>query len=295
MTVTQRYVGRFAPSPSGPLHLGSVVTALASFLDARSHGGKWLVRIEDIDEPRTEPGAEQIILQQLHALGMMADEPIWHQSSAGRQERYRQVFTRWRDQGRVYGCACTRRDLQRVAVNELGERPYPGICRTGLPFGRQPRSWRFWVPNDATVNFVDRWFGPQEQQVFNAVGDFVLRRSDGYFAYQLAVVVDDIDQGVTDVVRGADLLSSTARQFLLWDLLAARRPRMMHVPLLRTADGRKLSKQNHAPPVNIEQPLAVLQAAWQALGFEPFPADAVSAFQQEAIVRWREQFGPAAG
>ncbi len=291
MTAPLPYVGRFAPSPSGPLHLGSVVAALASYLDARSRAGRWLVRIEDIDTPRTVAGAEATILRQLEALGMRADGPIWRQSSEARQQRYRELFRRWRDQGQVYGCACTRRELQQVPVNASGERPYPGTCRNGLPYGRQARSWRLRVPDDRVVRFHDRWAGPQHQHVALEVGDFVVRRADGLFAYQLAVVADDVDQGITDIVRGADLLSSTARQFVLWDLLQASRPRVMHVPLICTDDGRKLSKQNGAPAIDETRPVSTLMAAWQALGFAAMDVASVSDFHGQAMIRWQQRFG----
>lgn len=212
------YVGRFAPSPSGPLHAGSLATALASWLDARAQGGRWLLRIEDVDTPRTVAGAADVIMGQLQALGLVWDGDIVWQSR--RNAAYQAAFDALAAQGLIYGCGCTRREIAdsalrgQTAPGADGERPYPGTCRHGLPAGREARAWRLRVP-DGVERFEDRWLGPQEQDVAQAVGDFALRRADGLWAYQLAVVVDDAAQGVTDVVRGADLLSSTARQRVL--------------------------------------------------------------------------------
>lgn len=300
------YIGRFAPSPSGPLHLGSVVAALASYLDARAHQGLWLIRMEDVDLPRCVPGADQIILQQLERLGMHSDVPVVWQSH--RFALYEAVFQRLQECGLVYGCGCTRRELQANAPNPDGERPYPGTCRQGLPDGRHARAWRMRV-NPGIINFVDRWAGPQQQEPATQIGDFVIRRADGLWAYQLAVVIDDLVQGITHVVRGADLLSSTGRQIQLrqqlithaadllgLDILAAAghitvpEPSFMHVPLLCSADGRKLSKQNHAPPADVEHALDTLQQAWQALGFEAVAAGNVEEFHQIAVEHWRERF-----
>jgi len=275
------YVGRFAPSPSGPLHAGSLVAALASYLDARAHRGRWLLRIEDIDEPRTVAGAERVILGQLEALGMHWDEAPVRQTA--RHPLYERAFARLRDAGRVYGCACMRR--------ELPPGPYPGICRPPAGTGKRPiRSWRFLVEPGVEI-FSDRWLGPQSQDVAAEVGDFIIRRADGLWAYQLVVVVDDGDQGITDVVRGADLLDSTARQRQLARALGLPLPRVLHVPLVLDSTGRKLSKQNHAPALDVSRPLDCLQAAWQALGF-PEPAAATRQdFWSEATARWARRFG----
>lgn len=287
------YVGRFAPSPSGPLHLGSLVAALASWLDARAQAGRWLLRIEDVDTPRTVPGAAQTIMSQLRAMGLHWDGDILWQSQ--RNSTYQQAFDALTARGLVYGCGCTRREIADSALRGTlpaldGERPYPGTCRHGLPPGRQARAWRLRVP-EGTETFVDRWLGPQQQNVAQTVGDFVLRRADGLWAYQLAVVVDDAEQGVTDIVRGADLLSSTARQRILARLLGAEPPRVMHVPLITDPDsGLKLSKQNGAAPLDTAQPLAMLTQAWQALGFAPIAAATSGAFLSNATTQWARRF-----
>ena len=274
------YVGRFAPSPSGPLHAGSLVAALASHLDARAHLGRWLLRIEDIDEPRTVPGAERIILQQLHALGLHWDGDAVRQTQ--RHPLYAAAFDRLRDAGRIYGCACTRR--------ELPPGPYPGTCRPPAGTGsRAIRSWRFQV-TPGIETFTDRWLGPQSQDVAAEVGDFIVHRADGLWAYQLVVVVDDGAQGVTDVVRGADLLDSTARQRQLARALGLPLPRMLHVPLILDASGNKLSKQNHAPALDVSRPLDCLQAAWAALGFAPLQAGTPQTFLAAATAQWAQRF-----
>ena len=294
------YVGRFAPSPSGPLHAGSLVAALASWLDARASAGRWLLRIEDVDTPRTVPGAAECIMAQLRALGLDWDGEIMWQSRRG--DAYQAAFDALAARGLIYGCGCTRREIAdsalrgQTAPGADGERPYPGTCRHGLPPGREARAWRLRMP-DGVERFEDRWLGPQEQDVARAVGDIALRRADGLWAYQLAVVVDDAAQGVTDVVRGADLLSSTARQRLLGRLLDLPLPRYMHVPLILDADsGLKLSKQNGAPAINTGAPLAALQGAWRALGFDSIngaadPAD----FLARATAQWARRFPPPGG
>ena len=296
------YVGRFAPSPSGPLHDGSLVAAMASFLDARAHSGRWLLRIEDIDAPRTVAGADRIIMRQLQALGMRWDgEPVWQ---SRRHALYQNAFDGLLAQGRVYGCACTRRDIDlALAVRGPGggaasgagglrERPYPGTCRNGLAPGRRPRAWRFRVP-EGIEHFDDRWQGPQAQDVVREVGDFVLKRADGPWAYQFVVVVDDGDQGVTDVVRGADLLDSTPRQRMLARALGQPCPHTLHVPLILDDRGRKLSKQNHAPALDERQPVETLNAAWRRLGFDALPVADVPAFWERARESWGRRFGTA--
>lgn len=274
------YVGRFAPSPSGPLHDGSLAAAMASYLDARAHAGRWLLRIEDIDTPRTVPGADRVIMGQLEAMGMHWDAPpVWQ---SHRLNRYQAIFDQLHGQGLVYGCACTRR--------QLGQGPYPGTCRGGLAPGQRPRAWRLRVPQ-GTTHFDDRWLGPQLQNVAAEVGDFIIKRADGLWAYQFVVVIDDGDQGVTDVVRGADLLDSTARQHVLARLLGLPPPRVMHVPLVLDEAGHKLSKQNHAPPLDSRNAPAALQKAWRHLGFDPLPPVAdVAGFWAEALPRWAARF-----
>jgi glutamyl-Q tRNA(Asp) synthetase len=286
------YTGRFAPSPSGPLHAGSLVAALASWLDARAHDGRWLLRIEDVDTPRTVAGAADTIFAQLRALGLCWDGEVMWQSRRG--AAYQRAFDSLDARGLVYGCACTRREiadsLPAGAVGVDGERPYPGTCRNGLPPGRKARAWRLRVPPGVEY-FEDRWLGPQQQDVSHAVGDFVLKRADGLWAYQLAVVVDDAEQGVTDIVRGVDLLGSTARQRVLGRLLGLPLPRVMHVPLVvDPVTGLKLSKQNHAAPLDVSRPLEILRAAWAELGFTPFESADARAFLREATARWARRF-----
>jgi glutamyl-Q tRNA(Asp) synthetase len=248
------YVGRFAPSPTGPLHFGSLAAALASWLDARRAGGRWLLRIEDLDRPRVMPGAADAILRQLEACGLTWDGSVLYQSS--RTELYREAMLKL--QSRVYPCACTRKELEDSALAIDGARIYPGTCRQGLAPGKAPRAVR--LRTDAEpIRFVDRVQGEIAQSLEREVGDFVLRRADGVYAYQLAVVVDDAAQGVTDVVRGADLLDSTARQILLQRLLGVPAPRYLHVPVAVNAAGEKLSKQTGAGAVGASDLVAVLR------------------------------------
>ena len=274
------YTGRFAPSPSGPLHDGSLVAAMASYLDARARHGRWLVRIEDIDTPRVVAGADRVILQQLNALGMhWDDEPLWQSQ---RLSAYAQAFGQLRLQGDVFGCRCTRA--------QTGKGPYPGTCRHANIPEADIRAWRFRVPEGQVV-FEDRWLGRQTQDVAREVGDFIIRRADGLWAYQLVVVVDDAFQGVTDIVRGADLLDSTARQIMLARALSLAYPHAMHVPLVLDEHGLKLSKQNHAQPFDTCQPLATLNRAWQRLGFAPLnPAQDLAGFWRQATEQWGQRF-----
>lgn len=268
--------GRFAPSPTGPLHFGSLVAALASWLDARAAGGRWLVRIEDLDPPREQPGAAGRILRQLEGFGLTWDGDVLTQSTRG--ERYRAALDRLLAAGHAYPCACTRRE---IADSALGTAPdgaaiYPGTCRAGLAPDRPARSLRLRTSDDP-VRFEDRVQGPIEQSVGRAVGDFVLRRADGFAAYQLAVVVDDAAQGVTDVVRGADLLESTARQILVQRALGLPTPRYAHVPAIVDAGGAKLAKQTGALAFDATQDgarAAVLGRALACLGHAPPPLDA---------------------
>jgi glutamyl-Q tRNA(Asp) synthetase len=228
------YRGRFAPSPTGPLHFGSLVAALGSYLDAKAHNGEWLVRIEDLDTPRVVPGAADDILRTLERFGLEWDGPVLYQSS--RIEAYEAALHDLRRRGLVFPCGCSRKDV--------GDR-YGGTCRAGLRGRSDTPSWRFRV-NDETVEFVDLRLGLQSQNVADYVGDFVLKRADGPFAYQLAVVVDDAFQGITDVVRGEDLLDSTARQILLQRALGLPQPRYRHLPVVLNDTGQKLSKQTGA-------------------------------------------------
>lgn len=287
------YIGRFAPSPTGALHAGSLVAALASWLDAKAHGGKWLVRIEDVDTPRCIPGAAEDILRQLAACGLHPDEPPVYQSQ--RSAHYQSALNRLTEQGLAYPCACSRKDIETawalrgIAKTAHEELPYPGTCRKGLQ-GKSARAWRLHVErakqglqstpmpskgsflkqnqplagikcarsamhsiaSDVTIlHWQDRRLGEQSQDVARQVGDFVLRRADGLWAYQLAVVVDDAAQGITHVVRGEDLADNTARQILLQHALAYPSPQYLHTPLVLAPDGQKLSKQNGAQALNV--------------------------------------------
>lgn len=289
------YAGRFAPSPTGPLHAGSLVAALASWLDARAHDGRWLVRIEDLDTPRCIPGADRIILQQLADCGLLPDHPPVYQST--RTGLYQSALDTLVARGLAYPCACTRSDIE-AALAALGrprgrheELIYPGTCRHGLG-GRPARAWRFACPPTA-VRWTDRRLGPQSQAVHTEVGDFVLRRADGLFAYQLAVVVDDAAQGVTDIVRGADLADNTARQILLQQALGLPTPRYLHTPLVFGANGEKLSKQNGALPLDTRDPGTALSAAGRVLGLDVPPA-APEPWLAAATAQWREQSGRGA-
>jgi glutamyl-Q tRNA(Asp) synthetase len=250
------YVGRFAPSPTGPLHFGSLVAALASWLDCRHAGGRWLLRMEDLDQPRVMPGAADAILRQLEACGMAWDGPVVYQSA--RIDLYEDALRKLA--GHSYPCACSRRELEDSALAIDGSRIYPGACRNGLAPGKAPRAVRLRTHDDP-IRFTDRVQGTIEQRVEREVGDFVLVRADGIVAYQLAVVVDDAAQGVTDVVRGSDLLDSTARQIYLQRLLGVGTPSYLHVPVATNAAGDKLSKQTRAAdagPKNMAAALAFL-------------------------------------
>jgi len=241
------YTGRFAPSPTGPLHFGSLVAALASWLDARAARGRWLVRIEDLDTPRLQPDAADGILHSLERLGLGWDGEVLYQSA--RAPLYREAAEKLRES--VYWCGCTRREItdSSLGLAADGAQIYPGICRNGLPAGKMPRALRVRSSSE-TIFFPDRVQGLTAQNLERDVGDFVLVRADGQFAYQLAVVVDDAAQGITDVVRGADLLDSTARQIHLQRLLGLPTPRYLHVPVALDAAGEKLSKQAGANAVS---------------------------------------------
>jgi len=289
VSLPPRYRGRYAPSPTGPLHFGSLVAALASFCDARAAGGEWLVRIEDVDLPRSRRDAESAILGALERYGFEWDGAVVRQSE--RTDLYAAALERLRAGGTVYECACTRRELEAVPLTAGSERVYPGTCRDGIAAdraGRRQRAWRVRV-GDAVIAFRDRLQGPQEQDLARDVGDFVVRRADGLYAYQLAVVVDDALQGITHVVRGADLLASTPRQILLQRLLAYPPVSYLHVPIAINAAGEKLSKQTLAAPLP-DDALPALLAAWRFLG-QPLPETAtapasVGEFRTWAIAAW---------
>ena len=257
------YRGRFAPSPTGPLHFGSLVAALASWLDARAVGGEWRVRIEDVDVPRTVPGAEAQILRALEAFGLHWDGAVARQSE--RTALYEAALERLRASGRIYRCRCSRREIADSAFTGPEGPIYPGTCRSlGLDSAIEGAD-RLRVPA-GKIAFDDRVMGRVEQDLARDVGDFVLRRRDGHFAYQLAVVVDDADQGVTDVVRGADLLLSTPRQILLQQTLGFETPRYLHIPVAAHPDGQKLSKQSLAAALDPAHPLEALTKALKFLG-----------------------------
>ena len=309
------YRGRFAPSPTGPLHAGSLVAALASWLDAKAHGGQWLVRIEDVDTPRCLPGMDRVILQQLADCGLHPDEPpVWQSQRNG---LYQQTLDQLVAQKLAYPCACSRKDIE-TALQALGqgrtrhgELVYPGICRSGLA-GKTGRAWRlrtdFYASNSPlapvlptqeaidsiaykNLHWTDRRLGPQQQDVASEVGDFVLKRADGCFAYQLAVVVDDAAQGVTDVVRGEDLADNTARQILLQHSLGLPTPRYLHTPLVLGVDGEKLSKQNGAQALETSDPLGALNKAAGLLGL-PVAAGTLAQALTFWVQAWRDSPAP---
>lgn len=271
-----QYRGRFAPSPTGPLHFGSLVAAVGSYLDAKSRGGEWLVRIEDIDIPRNAPGAADAILRTLERYGFEWDGPVVYQTS--RFDAYRQALESLKRAGAAFPCACTRR--------EAGDGPYPGICRDGLPPGRDTRAWRLRTGTEP-VRFRDRRLGEFTEQLSETCGDFVLLRADGYWAYQLAVVVDDAWQGITDVVRGEDLLDSTARQIFLQRALVAATPSYLHLPIARDANGDKLSKQTKAPALDEQHPVPELARAMRFLGFDPPETGEIEALWKWGISAWK--------
>ena len=310
----QRYRGRFAPSPTGPLHAGSLVAALASWLDARAHRGQWLVRMEDVDTPRCIPGADQTILAQLAAVGMHPDEAPLYQSQ--RDASYQNALDQLVAHGLAFPCGCTRQDIALALVAggyrrpRYGELVYPGTCRDGL-HGRSARAWRFLTENTEqkpplrqyqqglsaidsialqTTDWTDRQQGAQSQNVSQAVGDFVLKRADGLWAYQLAVVVDDAAQGISHVVRGQDLLDNTARQIMLQQALNLPTPQYLHTPLVLSANGEKLSKQNGASALDTAHPVALLQQAGSLLGLAAdLHADTPAEWLRQAVSLWARQ------
>lgn len=272
MTGVARYRGRFAPSPTGPLHAGSLVAALASWLDAKAHRGVWLVRIEDVDTPRCVPGTDQTILQQLAACGLVSDEPVVWQSQ--RFARYQAALDQLVQSGKAYPCACSRKEIevaltaQGMAIERHKAAVYPGTCRPerGGLRGKAARAWRFAVPIGPEMKWRDQQMGEQRQNVVTDVGDFVLKRADGLWAYQLAVVVDDAAQGINHVVRGQDLADNTPRQMLLQHALCLPTPSYRHTPLVMGANGEKLSKQNGAQPLDLSDPKMALFEAAATLG-----------------------------
>ncbi len=315
LTAGRRYVGRFAPSPTGPLHAGSLVAALASWLDARAHGGQWLVRIEDVDTPRTVAGADQHILQQLAACGLHPDiPPVWQSE---RRAQYQAALDQLITHGLAYACSCSRKDIEQALAAQghtrarHAELVYPGTCRSADPALQHTKvhAWRLRTdlrrtsPGDlaqpasrpdtgsaAAIDWVDRRVGPQSQDVAQAVGDFVLQRADGCFTYQLAVVVDDAAQSITHVVRGQDLADNTARQIWLQRCLGLPMPHYLHTPLVLGPDGAKLSKQNGAQALDLSNPLRALNAAAAVLGW---PAQ--QATVPEVLTTWTAMVADSGG
>lgn len=287
------YRGRFAPSPTGPLHFGSLVAAVGSYLDARQRGGEWLLRMEDLDPPREQPGAADQILRTLEAYGFEWDGPVWYQSRRG--EVYLAALETLRDAGLVFDCACTRRELRDLAPAGIDGPLYPGTCRNGLPPGRAPRAMRMRVALHR-VGIEDRLQGLISQQLDTQVGDFILRRADGLFSYQLAVVVDDGAQGITDVVRGSDLLDSTPRQVYLQQRLGIATPTYLHLPVAINPAGEKLSKQTHAAAIPANVDVELLCRTLRFLGQE-VPAGLAEAdlvaFWEWAIRHWDTTRVPA--
>lgn len=273
------YVGRFAPSPSGPLHLGSLVAAVASYCDARAHDGRWLLRMEDIDQPRCVPGADRQIINTLSRFGFAIDGPVMYQSHPDRQAAYANALSLLKSQHLLFYCTCSRKQLRGMPV-------YPGTCRQRQTPPSAEHSVRVLVPNrEYAIN--DRIQGRFCQQLVRDCGDFIVFRKNGYFAYQLAVVVDDADQGVTDVVRGIDILDSSPRQVFLQHTLELSSPRYAHIPVIVDAAGHKLSKQTFARPITNEEPVPALRTALTFLGHQP-PANINSLKQlwRWAIANW---------
>jgi len=262
------YRGRFAPSPTGPLHFGSLVAAVGSYLDAKHHHGTWLVRMEDLDTPRCVPSAAEDILRTLETFGLHSDEPVIYQSQ--RTAAYEEALQQLQRSDATYPCCCTRKEIADSALHGIEGFVYPGTCRFGMAHQRATPAWR--VRTDLApppVEFNDELQGWIYQNLEKEIGDFVVKRADGLFAYQLAVVVDDAFQNITHIVRGADLLNSTPRQIYLQHLLGFPAPHYMHLPVAVNEAGEKLSKQTLAAPVDMSQPLAMLLRALDFLRQEP--------------------------
>ncbi|MFZ2163511.1 MAG: tRNA glutamyl-Q(34) synthetase GluQRS [Sideroxyarcus sp.] len=285
------YRGRFAPSPTGPLHFGSLVAAVGSYLDAKHHHGTWLVRMEDLDAPRCVPGAAEDILRTLEAFRLHSDEPVLYQSR--RTAAYEEALRKLQAVGAVYPCCCTRKEIADSALNGIEGPVYPGTCRNGIPAGREGRAWRVrtnYLPSPlGGEGFEDALQGRISQNLESEIGDFVVKRADGLFAYQLAVVVDDAFQGITHIVRGADLLDSTPRQIYLQRLLGLHTPQYLHLPIAVNATGEKLSKQTLAAPVDETHPARTLLRVLEFMQQQP-PADLagqdVKAVLDWAVVNW---------
>ena len=288
-TTPPRYRGRFAPSPTGPLHFGSLVAALGSYLEAKSCRGEWLVRIENIDSPREVTGAAKEILDTLEALGMEWDGEVVYQDQ--RHEAYQAALTMLEQRSMVYPCTCSRKEIADSGIIHREAGAYPGTCRAGLSDYRNSASLRVRTHDDP-IEFKDTLLGPVRQQLTSTTGDFVLRRADGIYTYQLAVVVDDAAQGITHVVRGSDLLDSTPRQIYLQHLLGYSTPTYMHLPLVTNTQGKKLSKQTRAAAIDLSNPVAQLISALEFLGQNP-PAEMVesslASLWQWSLANWSLQ------
>ena len=275
-------IGRFAPSPSGDLHFGSLVSAVGSYLEAKSASGAWLLRIEDIDPPREVSGSAARIIKDLHRFGLQADGAVLYQSS--RLEAYQHAVDQLLEKGLAYPCACTRKDLPASGI-------YPGTCRNGIPEGKTPRSIRFRVTS-GKIKFTDRLQGQVSDSPAGISGDFIIRRADGLFAYQLAVVVDDDFQAVSQVVRGADLLDSTSRQICLQEALGVESPDYMHLPVALSADGKKLSKRVQADPVGNQDPVFAVEQALKFLGQNPPTGLSLDTLWNWALEHWNSDLIP---
>ena len=294
------YRGRFAPSPTGPLHFGSLAAAIGSYLDAKHHHGIWLVRMEDLDAPRCVPGAADDILHTLEVFGLHSDEPVIYQSQ--RTAAYEEALQRLKDIGAVYQCCCTRKEIADSALHGIEGFVYPGTCRFGMAHQRATPAWRVRTDlfdrhsgtgrNDDLIEFDDVLQGRITQNLEKEIGDFVVKRADGLFAYQLAVAVDDAFQHITHIVRGADLLASTPRQIHLQHLLGLPTPHYMHLPIAVNAAGEKLSKQTLAAPVDVSHPVATLLRVLAFLRQEP-PAELtdcdVGTVLDWAVRNWQPQ------
>jgi glutamyl-Q tRNA(Asp) synthetase len=292
-SVNAPYRGRFAPSPTGPLHFGSLVAALGSYAEARAQGGEWRVRLEDLDRPREVPGAARAILATLEAFGFAWDGPVLYQSQ--RTAAYAAAFDRLDEQGLLYACACSRREIAAAGLAGPEGPRYPGTCRTRDPGSRGARAIRLRVETPP-IAFQDGVQGLVTQNLAAEVGDFILRRADGIHAYQLAVVVDDAHQGISHIVRGADLTRSTPRQILLQHYLGLPTPSYAHLPLVLDSAGRKLSKSDAAAPVDSRHPVPILLRAWTFLGQQPFvePPLNPAEFWVQALAAWRLALVPPA-
>lgn len=281
------YIGRFAPSPTGPLHFGSLVAAVASYLDAKAHDGQWLVRMEDLDKPREMLGAADDILRTLEQYGFEWDGDVIYQGQ--RNELYQAYLDHLKQQNLIYPCGCTRKEIDAIAHAGIEGAVYPGTCRDSLAEGKTERALRVRVDVDS-LSFIDRLQGVITHHMQQEIGDFVLKRADGLFAYQLAVVADDAEQGVTHVVRGADLLNSTTRQIYLQQQLGLFTPAYAHIRLVMNEAGEKLSKQTHAAPISSQDALTTLKAAMQFLGLTiDEDIDSQDALFSYAATLWSKQ------